>query len=176
MKQMKRNSILGLVASVLLVGAAGLSTAVASEGGAAGNSLDTAEEKKKAAEIEELTRTYFRHLGEYNFEALRGMSTPEFEIFEHDGTRAMRMDLNAFDERLRGAQAAGAQIRFEPGNFRTTVTPTGAWTFYVERGLIPSNQDRRFYGTTIWKRVGDRWLLDKMVSLPVPEGSPDFPE
>jgi hypothetical protein len=176
MKQMKLLSIPGLIASAMLLAAAASPAVVASDAVPAGDGPDAADSGQVAAQIEELTRSYFRFLGEFDLAAMWDMSTPEFEIFEHDGTRAMRMDLQAFDERLRGAQQAGAQIRFEPGNFRTTVTPTGAWTFYVERGLIPSNQDRRFYGTTIWKRVGDRWLLDKMVSLPVPQGSPNFPE
>lgn len=169
MKQLKSGSMFALIVSVMLFAAAGSTTAVASDSAAA-DGADT------AAHIEELTRSYFLHLGKFELDEMRNMSTPEFEIFEHDGSRAMRMNLEAFDQRLRGAQEAGAQIRFEPGNFTTTVTSSGAWTFYIEKGLIPSNQDKRFYGTTIWKKVGDRWLLDKMVSMPIPEGSPNFPE
>lgn len=172
MKQTKLPPILGLIAGAMLLAAAGCST-VATDAAPAGD--DVAATARTAAHIEDQTRTYFRYLGEFNLEAMWDMSTPEFEILEHDGTRAMRMDLKAFDARLRGAQEAGAQIRYEPGDFRTTVTESGAWTFYVERGLIPSNQDRRFYGTTLWKKVGDRWLLDKMISLPIPEGSPNYP-
>lgn len=168
MKQVKVNPVLGWIAGVMLVAAAAPLPAAAADAGAA--------KDPAAAEIEELARTYFRYLGEFNFESMWDMSTPEFVMFEHDGTRAMRMDLKAFDERLRGAKEAGAQIRYEPGDFHTTVTPSAAWTVYVERGQIPTNQDRRFYGTMIFKRVDDRWLLDKMVSMPIPAGSPNFPQ
>lgn len=169
MKQLKPFSILVFIASVTMLAAAGTSTAIASD-------AESADEAGTAAHIEELTRSYFLYLGEFDLDAMRDMSTPEFEIFEHDGSKAMRMNLESFDQRLRGAKAAGAQIRFEPTNFNTTVTTSGAWTFYIEKGAIPSNKDRRLYGTTVWKRVGDRWLLDKMVSMPIPEGSPNFPE
>ncbi|MEJ8566193.1 hypothetical protein [Elongatibacter sediminis] len=129
-----------------------------------------------AAHVEELARMYFIKLGEFDHAGLRDMSTPEFEIMEHDGERAMRMGLDAFDERLRGAEAAGAEIRFIPHDFRTTVTSDAAWTLYVEKGALPRNANSRFYGTMIFKRVGDRWLLDKMSTVPVPAGSPNFPD
>ncbi len=162
-------SMCGLVAGALLLCATFAASADAEK-------MDAATHDKVAAHVADLTRKYFELLAVYDLAGMRAMSTPEFEIMEHNGEVAMLMGLDAFDERLKGAQAAGAQILFDPQDIRATVTRDAAWVMYVEHGAGPNNQGSRFYGTMIFKRAGDSWLLDKMYSVPIPEGSPNFPK
>ena len=138
--------------------------------------MSAAERAEVAAHVEQLSRDYFQHLQDFNYDAMRAMSTPEYLMVENNASFSMVMDVDEFDERIRGAEAQGARIMFTPGRFQTTVTPSAAWTFYVETGASPNNADDRFYGTMVFVRDGDEWLLDRMLSIGIPEGSPNFPD
>ncbi len=138
--------------------------------------MSTEKSSKIAAHVEQLARDYFRYLAEFNYDEMRAMSTPEYLMVENNARLSMLMTVDEFDERIRDIRAQGGRIMFEPVQFQTTVTSSAAWTLYVERGTSPNNQDSRLYGTMIFKRDGDRWLLDRMLSVGIPEGSPNFPE
>jgi hypothetical protein len=171
MKKVYMNNVFGSLFGTLLLISSGWVSISAEEA-----QMSTEERSKIAAHVEQLARDYFRYLAEFNYDEMRAMSTPEFLMVENNAQESRVMTLDEFDERIRGAQAQGGAILFEPFQFQTTVTSSAAWSFYVERGASPKNKDSRFYGTMIFKRDGDRWLLDRMLSIGIPEGSPNVPE
>lgn len=156
-----------IVAATLI--AAGATLGCAGHDALASEKAATTATSISERQAEDLARAFFSSLSEYDEAAIRNMSTAGFEIVENDGKNAMRMNMDAFSKRLKGAQGAGLVLKFELSEFRTTVTRDAAWTFYVETGVAPSNNGRKFLGGQIFKRAGDRWLLDKLFTMPIPQ-------
>jgi hypothetical protein len=116
------------------------------------------------AEVERLVQSFYDQLAVYDYEGMHAASTPEFEIIENNGTKAMRMDWAAFDARLEGAQKAGAVLKFQTSDFYTTVTPDVAYTTYVETGT----NGKQYYAGITLRRAGDEWLVDRFFTMPKP--------
>lgn len=121
------------------------------------------------AEVERLVQSFYDQLSVYDYEGMHAASTPEFEIIENNGTKAMRMDWPAFDARLQGAQKAGAVLKFATSEFNTTLTPDLAYTTYVETGT----NGNQYYAGIILRRAGDKWLVDRFVTFPKPKDPPE---
>ena len=121
------------------------------------------------AEVEQLVQSFYDQLSVYDYAGMHAASTPEFEIIENNGTKAMRMDWAAFDARLEGAQKAGAVLKFTTAEFYTTVTPDVAYTTYVETGT----KGQQYYAGITFRRVGDKWLVDRFVTFPKPKDPPE---
>lgn len=118
-----------------------------------------------ASEVEALVNEFYGQIAAYDYAAMHAATTPEFEMIENDGTRAMRMNWDAFDPRLEGAQQAGAVLKFVPSEFNTTVTSGAAYTTYIETA---TNGAQYYAGITL-RLVGDQWLIDRMFTMPKPK-------
>jgi len=119
-------------------------------------------------EVEALVHNFYGQIATYDYAAMHAATTPEFEMIENNGTKAMRMNRDAFDKRLAGAQQAGAVLKFEPSEFNTTVTAGAAYTTYIETA---TNGAQYYAGITL-RLVGDRWLIDRMFTMPKPKDQP----
>jgi len=121
-----------------------------------------------AGEVEALVHNFYGQIAAYDYAAMHAATTPEFEMIENNGTKAMRMNWDAFDKRLAGAQEAGAVLKFEPSGFNTTVTAGAAYTTYIETA---TNGAQYYAGITL-RLVGDKWLIDRMFTMPKPKDQP----
>jgi len=139
--------------SALMVLAAGIVTSAGASAAPATN-----------AEIERLVQSFYDQLSVYDYAGMHAASTPEFEIIENNGTKAMRMNWAAFDARLQGAQKAGAVLKFTTAEFFTTLTPDVAYTTYVETGTT----GKQYYAGIVFRRDGDKWLVDRFFTMPKP--------
>jgi hypothetical protein len=121
-----------------------------------------------ASEVEVLVHSFYGQIAAYDYAGMHAATTPEFEMIENDGTKAMRMNWDAFDKRLAGAQEHGAVLKFEPSEFNTTVTSGAAYTTYIETA---TNGAQYYAGITL-RLVGDKWLIDRMFTMPKPKIEP----
>jgi hypothetical protein len=121
-----------------------------------------------ASEAEKLVHSFYGQIAAYDYAGMHAATTPEFEMIENNGTKAMRMNWDAFDKRLAGAQQAGAVLKFEPSEFNTTVTAAAAYTTYIETA---TNGNQYYAGITL-RLVGDKWLIDRMFTMPKPKDQP----
>ena len=121
-----------------------------------------------ASEVEVLVHNFYGQIAAYDYAAMHAATTPEFEMIENNGTKAMRMNWDAFDKRLAGAQQAGAVLKFEPSEFNTAVTSGAAYTTYIETA---TNGAQYYAGITL-RLVGDQWLIDRMFTMPKPKDAP----
>jgi len=128
----------------------------------------SASSQVSAGEVETLVHKFYGQIAAYDYAGMHAASTPEFEMIENDGTKAMRMNWDAFDKRLAGAQQAGAVLKFEPSEFNTTVTAGAAYTTYIETA---TNGAQYYAGITL-RLVGDKWLIDRMFTMPKPKAEP----
>ncbi len=127
-----------------------------------------------AAQIEDLARAYYASLADYDFAAMNATTTPEFEATEHSGTFSKRFDRSTFEERIKGAQQAGAVLKFELSDFNTRVAEGAAYTSYMETGT----NGAKYYAGMAFVLVDETWLADRLYTLPVLEpaaGSPVEP-
>ena len=121
-----------------------------------------------AGEAEGLVHNFYGQIAAYDYAGMHASSTPEFEMIENNGTKAMRMNWDAFDKRLAGAQKAGAVLKFEPSEFNTTVTAEAVYTTYIETA---TNGAQYYAGITL-RLVGDKWLVDRLFTMPKPKDEP----
>ena len=121
-----------------------------------------------AAEAEALVHNFYLQIAAYDYAGMHAASTPEFEMIENNGTKAMRMKWDAFDKRLAGAQKAGALLKFEPSEFNTTVTAEAVYTTYIET----ATSGAQYYAGITLRLVGDKWLVDRMFTMPKPKDVP----
>jgi hypothetical protein len=121
-----------------------------------------------ASEVEKLVQSFYGQIAAYDYAGMHAATTAEFEMIENNGTKAMRMNWDAFDKRLAEAQQAGAVLKFEPSEFNTTVTAAAAYTTYIETA---TNGAQYYAGITL-RLVGDKWLIDRMFTMPKPKDEP----
>ena len=145
-----------------------LGAAVALTAGIAASAGTQASTQLSAAQAEALVKNFYAQLAAYDYAGMHAASTPEFEIIENNGTKAMRMNWDAFDARLAGAQKAGAVLKFELSEFNTTLTGDVAYTTYIETGT----KGQQYYAGIILRHVGDKWLVDRFFTFPKPPDPP----
>ena len=131
-----------LVITTLLIGA------ISAYGSGQQGSQGTAEE------VEAVMSQYYDNVATYQYEALRAVYTPDFEILD-DGSR---FDATGFEDLLKRLKGNGLTWDFTLSEFNTELAPSIGYTSY----LISDVSGRRWYGSAVLQRSGDGWRIDRM--------------
>jgi len=107
-----------------------------------------------AAEVETVMSQYYDNVATYDYEALRAVYTPDFEILD-DG---FRFDATGFEDLLKRLKGNGMTWDFTLSEFNTELAPTIGYTSY----LISDVSGRRWYGSAVLQQSGDGWRIDRM--------------
>lgn len=107
-----------------------------------------------AAEVEAVMSQYYDDVATYQYEALRAVYTPDFEILD-DGSR---FDATGFEDLLKRLKGNGLTWDFTLSEFNTELAPSIGYTSY----LISDVSGRRWYGSAVLERSGDGWRIDRM--------------
>lgn len=130
-------------------------------GGDAAAAQDDAEEAVEATVV-----AFFDAISGYDYDALRGHVTSDFELVED----TLVLDLQGFIDFIEPYETRGATISYELSDFNTEVRGTVGWTRYRNEALLRSGEDEiplEWLESAVLLRVGSGWRIDRLQSSPV---------
>ncbi|HUG40693.1 MAG TPA: nuclear transport factor 2 family protein [Longimicrobiales bacterium] len=120
-----------------------------------------------AAAAEAVVGDFFRAMESWDYDALRGTVTPDFELVEDTVIMSMD-DFVAFIEPF---EAQGAQMRWTLTDHNTEADGDVAWTRYINRAVLEmGGEESRFHwieSAVLQRQPDGAWKIDRLQSTPV---------